>query len=140
MSGDGVFERPVRVRTDGVLLDGDLAVLGGPPDEVRGIVLFAHGSGSSRHSPRNRRVAGVLQELGWVTLLLDLMTVEELRGLLPEGEHALTEEEERGYLVGQLRAVASGPTAAQSAQVGSARPGESLPAPSGVQDKDLGRG
>lgn len=70
----------------------------------------------------------------------DLMTVEELRGLLPDGESALTEEEERGYLVGQLRAVASGPTAAQSAQVGSNRPGNSLDVPSGVSDKDLGRG
>jgi len=72
-----VLERAVRVLADGVLLDGDLAVLNVSPDEIRGVVLFAHGSGSSRHSPRNRRVAGVLQELGWVTLLLDLMTVEE---------------------------------------------------------------
>ena len=78
MSGDGgVVERAVRVVADGVLLDGDLVVLKAPPDEIRGVVLFAHGSGSSRHSARNRRVAGVLQELGWATLLLDLMTVEE---------------------------------------------------------------
>jgi dienelactone hydrolase len=72
-----VVERAVRVLADGVLLDGDLAVVNASPDEVRGVVLFAHGSGSSRHSPRNRRVARVLQELGWATLLLDLMTVEE---------------------------------------------------------------
>ena len=77
MRDDTVLERAVRVLADGVLLDGDLAVLNASPDEIRGVVLFAHGSGSSRHSPRNRRVAGVLQELGWVTLLLDLMTVEE---------------------------------------------------------------
>ena len=77
MSGDKVLERAVRVPTDGVMLDGDLAVLSAAPDEIRGVVLFAHGSGSSRHSPRNRRVAGVLQELGWATLLLDLMTAEE---------------------------------------------------------------
>lgn len=70
----------------------------------------------------------------------DLLTVEELRGLLPDGESALTEDEERGYLVGQLRAVASGPMAAQSAQVGSNRPGDSLDVPSGVSDKNLGRG
>jgi hypothetical protein len=69
----------------------------------------------------------------------DLMTVEELRGLVPDGTQALSDEDERGYLVGQLRAVASGPTAAQSAQVGSARPGESLDVPSGVSDKDRGR-
>jgi dienelactone hydrolase len=74
---DGVLERAVRVLADGVLLDGDLAVVNASPDEIRGVVLFAHGSGSSRHSPRNRRVARVLQELGWATLLLDLMTVEE---------------------------------------------------------------
>jgi hypothetical protein len=69
----------------------------------------------------------------------DLMTVEELRGLVPDGTQALSDEDERGYLVGQLRAVASGPTAAQSAQVGSARSGESLDVPSGVSDKDRGR-
>ena len=72
-----MLERAVRVLADGVLLDGDLAVVNASPDEIRGVVLFAHGSGSSRHSPRNRRVACVLQKLGWATLLLDLMTVEE---------------------------------------------------------------
>jgi putative phosphoribosyl transferase len=77
MSDGGVGERAVRVVADGVLLDGDLVVLNASPEEIRGVVLFAHGSGSSRHSPRNRRVAGVLQELGWATLLLDLMTAEE---------------------------------------------------------------
>jgi len=76
MSGEKVLERAVRVPTDGVTLDGDLAVLDAPT-EIRGVVLFAHGSGSSRRSPRNRRVARVLQELGWATLLLDLMTAEE---------------------------------------------------------------
>ncbi len=69
----------------------------------------------------------------------DLMTVEALRGLVPSGTKAFTEAEERGYLVGQLRAVASGPAAAQSAQVGGNRPAESLPADSGVSDKDRGR-
>jgi pimeloyl-ACP methyl ester carboxylesterase len=47
------------------------------PAEARGAVLFAHGSGSSRHSSRNRYVAGVLQRAGLATLLLDLLTVEE---------------------------------------------------------------
>jgi putative phosphoribosyl transferase len=74
MSSDRVVERTVRVPTAGVLLDGDLAV---PVGEPRGIVLFAHGSGSSRHSPRNRSVAGVLQQSGWATLLLDLLTPQE---------------------------------------------------------------
>jgi pimeloyl-ACP methyl ester carboxylesterase len=44
------------------------------PDAARGVVLFAHGSGSSRHSPRNRQVAATLQERGFATLLLDLLT------------------------------------------------------------------
>jgi putative phosphoribosyl transferase len=69
-----VVERAVRIPSAGTVLDGDLAV---PAEGVRGVVLFAHGSGSSRHSPRNRRVAGALQEIGWATLLLDLLTPEE---------------------------------------------------------------
>jgi putative phosphoribosyl transferase len=77
MSSDSVRERPVRVSTDGVLLDGDLAVPDSDLAAVRGVVLFAHGSGSSRHSPRNRRVAGALQQIGWATLLLDLLTAQE---------------------------------------------------------------
>src|SRR5205807_1228475 len=43
------------------------------------VVLFAHGSGSGRHSPRNRFVAGCLQEKGFATLLMDLLTAEEER-------------------------------------------------------------
>jgi len=49
------------------------------PDQARGIVVFAHGSGSSRHSPRNRYVASVLNEAGLGTLLFDLLTPEEER-------------------------------------------------------------
>jgi putative phosphoribosyl transferase len=52
---------------------GDLVV----PDGARGVVLFAHGSGSSRLSPRNRYVAGVLNEAGLATLLVDLLTEAE---------------------------------------------------------------
>jgi putative phosphoribosyl transferase len=74
MSSEKVVDRTVRIRTAGVSLDGDLAV---PVPDPRGVVLFAHGSGSSRHSPRNRRVARVLQESGWATLLLDLLTPQE---------------------------------------------------------------
>lgn len=54
-------------------LEGELSL----PSERKGIVLFAHGSGSSRHSPRNQYVARVLQEAGVATLLFDLLTVEE---------------------------------------------------------------
>lgn len=66
-------ERSVRVQTGEVVLDGDLVA----PPGASGIVLFAHGSGSSRHSPRNRYVAGLLQAGGLATLLLDLLTPEE---------------------------------------------------------------
>jgi dienelactone hydrolase len=57
------------------VLDADLAM----PDEARGVVLFAHGSGSSRHSPRNRMVAGRLQGIGLATVLADLLTPDEER-------------------------------------------------------------
>ncbi len=59
-----------------VVLEGDLFV----PEEARGVVLFAHGSGSSRHSPRNRYVAEFLNEQLLGTLLVDLLTPEEERG------------------------------------------------------------
>jgi putative phosphoribosyl transferase len=49
------------------------------PQNAPGIVVFAHGSGSSRHSPRNRYVASVLTEAGLGTLLFDLLTSEEER-------------------------------------------------------------
>jgi pimeloyl-ACP methyl ester carboxylesterase len=64
---------PVEVRAGPVTLAGDLTV----PDRARGVVLFAHGSGSSRHSPRNRCVAAALNEAGLATLLLDLLTADE---------------------------------------------------------------
>ncbi|HEU5021871.1 MAG TPA: dienelactone hydrolase family protein [Bryobacteraceae bacterium] len=56
-------------------LTGDLTI----PPNAKGIVLFAHGSGSSRLSPRNRFVAGALQSTGLATLLIDLLTPEEER-------------------------------------------------------------
>jgi putative phosphoribosyl transferase len=49
------------------------------PEQAKGLVLFAHGSGSSRHSPRNNYVAGVLHKAGVGTLLMDLLTPEEDR-------------------------------------------------------------
>ena len=55
------------------MVDADLVV---PPDAA-GVVVFAHGTGSGRHSPRNRRVASVLAEAGLATLLMDLLTEEE---------------------------------------------------------------
>jgi dienelactone hydrolase len=68
-------ERLVHVLVGPVPLEGNLHV----PAKAHGIVLFAHGSGSSRHSPRNRFVAGMLQEGGLATLLLDLLTPDEER-------------------------------------------------------------
>jgi putative phosphoribosyl transferase len=63
----------VRVPVGGLELAGTLV----PPRAGGGIVLFAHGSGSSRHSPRNRFVAQILQEAGLGTLLFDLLTAKE---------------------------------------------------------------
>ena len=66
-------ERAVEVPAGPVELAGNLCV----PEEAGGVVLFAHGSGSGRHSPRNRHVARVLGEAGLATLLIDLLTPDE---------------------------------------------------------------
>jgi len=66
-------ERAVRVHTGGVSVEGNLVI----PVEATGIVLFAHGSGSSRLSPRNRHVAEDLSERCLATLLIDLLTARE---------------------------------------------------------------
>jgi dienelactone hydrolase len=63
----------VVIPTAAVRLEGELVL----PPQPKGIVLFAHGSGSSRHSPRNQYVARVLQETGMATLLFDLLTAAE---------------------------------------------------------------
>ncbi|KOG34911.1 MULTISPECIES: phosphoribosyltransferase family protein [Streptomyces] len=71
--GPVVRDSDARIEVAGVTLSGRLAV----PDGAEGIVLFAHGSGSSRHSPRNRAVAEVLNRAGLGTLLFDLLTEAE---------------------------------------------------------------
>ncbi len=63
----------IQIPTGNVGLPGDLNL----PASPRGVVLFAHGSGSSRRSPRNRYVAHVLNEIGLITLLFDLLTGDE---------------------------------------------------------------
>jgi dienelactone hydrolase len=68
-------EESLEIPAGGVVLAADVAV----PDTARGVVLFAHGSGSSRHSPRNRYVAHELQRAGLATVLADLLTAEEER-------------------------------------------------------------
>jgi putative phosphoribosyl transferase len=66
-------EQPVQIPIGSISLSGDLDI----PDAAQGLVLFAHGSGSGRHSPRNRYVAKVLQEANLGTLLCDLLTEDE---------------------------------------------------------------
>lgn len=74
MAEIGVTEHEVQVEAEpGVRLEGTLSV----PEMAVGVVLFAHGSGSSRFSPRNRYVASVLQRAGLATLLIDLLTADE---------------------------------------------------------------
>lgn len=65
----------MKIPVEGIVLEGNLIV---PPD-ARGIVVFAHGSGSSRFSPRNNFVAEKLQSKGLATLLMDLLTQKEER-------------------------------------------------------------
>jgi pimeloyl-ACP methyl ester carboxylesterase len=67
--------RPVRIETAGVPLNGDLSL----PDNATGLIVFVHGSGSSRFSRRNRAVADVLLRAQLGTLLLDLLTQSEER-------------------------------------------------------------
>ena len=63
----------VHIPVDAVMLDGELVL----PEDAEAVVIFAHGSGSSRYSPRNKFVAEALQEEGLGTLLFDLLTREE---------------------------------------------------------------
>src|SRR5437879_1432906 len=65
--------RDVRIPSGPTALEGELNV----PPGATGVVLFAHGSGSSRHSPRNQYVAKVIRDAGIGTLLFDLLTPEE---------------------------------------------------------------
>ncbi len=102
-------------------LEGALAV----PEGAEGIVLFAHGSGSSRHSPRNNYVAQVLRKAGLGTLLMDLLTREEdidyetrfNIGLLSERLKAATEwlkEEASGLRIGYFGASTGAAAALQA--------------------------
>lgn len=74
-SGNPLRDDEVLVRAAGATVAGHLTV----PQQPRGIVVFAHGSGSSRHSPRNRYVAHELESAGLATLLFDLLTPAEER-------------------------------------------------------------
>ena len=70
---DTSSETHVHINAGPVTLEGNLTIPGG----AEGVVLFAHGSGSSRHSPRNRYVAEVLNQARLATLLIDLLTADE---------------------------------------------------------------
>jgi dienelactone hydrolase len=73
MSSRSLDRSPVHIHAGGVGLDGELAI----PELASGIVVFAHGSGSTRHSPRNKLVADTLNDAGLATLLFDLLTPKE---------------------------------------------------------------
>lgn len=75
MTTNIAIDENVMIPVGDASLEGNLKV----PEGAKGIVLFAHGSGSSRHSPRNRYVASVIRERGLGTLLFDLLTAEEER-------------------------------------------------------------
>ncbi len=66
-------ERVAQITAGSETLEGNLSI----PDRARAVILFAHGSGSSRHSPRNRFVARVLNDAGLATLVTDLLTADE---------------------------------------------------------------
>ena len=91
----------ITIPLESVRLEGDLSI----PTGARGAVLFAHGSGSSRRSPRNRYVADVLNESGLATLLIDLLTEDENEVDL---HHIHEADSERSALDGRLRAGRSG--------------------------------
>ena len=98
------------ISLDGAVVRGDLSLA----DHALGLILFAHGSGSSRFSPRNRAVAAELRRDGFTTLLMDLLTTEEARrdestaeyrfdiGLLAERLAAVTEWVSREPLTARL--------------------------------------
>lgn len=72
-SRESVGHRSIQIQAGPITLEGNLHV----PENSTGLVLFVHGSGSSRNSPRNQYVAGKLNEAGLATLLFDLLTPEE---------------------------------------------------------------
>jgi putative phosphoribosyl transferase len=80
---DDQVERTISLPADQVVLEGTLGV----PEDAHGVVLFAHGSGSSRFSPRNRYAARVFRQSGLATLLLDLLSAREEERDQLTGEH-----------------------------------------------------
>ena len=88
MATTTLSERPVRIAVPSGQIDGSLTL----PDPAQGVVLFAHGSGSSRYSPRNRFVARSLNDVGLATLLIDLLTPSEERADIAMAGHRFNVE------------------------------------------------
>lgn len=76
-SPTSALSEDIRIPADGLLLDGNLQV----PKGAHGLVIFTHGSGSNRHSPRNRQVAQAMHAKGLATLLFDLLSEDEARNI-----------------------------------------------------------
>jgi dienelactone hydrolase len=132
----GIF-REVRIPAGGVRLDGELGV----PANATGVVLFAHGSGSSRHSPRNQFVARRLRDEAVGTLLFDLLTADEeaedlytahlrfdidflARRLVDATRFAMDEQELKGFRFGYM----GSSTGAAAALVAAAEPASGIAA------------
>jgi pimeloyl-ACP methyl ester carboxylesterase len=97
----------VAVPVEDAVLAGDLKL----PEQAEGVVVFAHGSGSGRHSPRNRFVATTLNEAGIGTLLLDLLTEEEEEADLSTGSYRFDIGLLARRLVGTVDWLRAGPAA-----------------------------
>jgi putative phosphoribosyl transferase len=98
----------VTIALDEVVLGGGLTV----PEAPQGVVLFAHGSGSGRHSPRNRWVADALVAQGFATLLFDLLTTDEERADAVSGHLRFDIELLADRLLGATKWLGSGEVAA----------------------------
>ena len=81
MTTERAVHDSLAIQVAGAVLNADLVV----PESAKGVVLFAHGSGSGRHSPRNRYVASELQRAGLATMLADLLTIELVHPPLAAG-------------------------------------------------------
>lgn len=132
MAGSNDPERNETVSLPPIGLDGSLGL---PSDPAKGVVLFAHGSGSSRFSPRNNLVAAELRQAGFATLLFDLLSESEAADranvfdiallaarLVEATEWVQGFEETRGLPVGYFGAS----TGAAAALVAAARPGSRI--------------
>jgi dienelactone hydrolase len=99
LEGDATFSSIVQIPVDSVELEAEWII----PHQAHGIVLFAHGSGSSRHSRRNQYVASVIREAGIGTCLLDLLTQSEEQQDTTSGEFRFDIELLTNRLIGATR-------------------------------------